>query len=86
MDAASRLRAHAADAFVVELDPATDHVIHLEIEAVKVCAGDAFGAGFRADHVREHLAARRLPDAKITILEKRSQATRLEVRVAQVTD
>src|SRR4051794_35841901 len=55
MHAASRLGAHATDAFVVEIDPATDHVEHLKVELVEVCASHSRRARFRADHVGKHL-------------------------------
>src|SRR5208282_2834280 len=67
-----------AHPFVVELHPALEHVIHLEVELVLVPAEAAMVALLGADDMGHGAAAGRLVDAEVAVLEAGSQAVALE--------
>src|SRR3546814_1704262 len=59
---------------VLEGHPAARHVDHLELELVAVPGARTLLAQHRADHVAAELAAGRLGDAEVAILEERPEA------------
>jgi len=72
-------------AFIVEFDPALEHVHELKRRAMQVGLARKRCTGCRANYVRHDLPLGRHFDAKIAVLEKRAQAA-LEMRVARVAD
>ena len=77
---------HAADALVLEHGRALQHVHELQLAVVPVPLAVRRLARARADHVRDHLAARGAPDAEVAVLEVGAQAAASELRAVQVRD
>lgn len=71
MDARSGFEPHSALAFVVELDPALEHVDQLKAGLVKVGLARELGAGGGPDDMGIHPPGCRLLDAQTTVLVER---------------
>src|SRR5512139_377125 len=72
--AGSGFEADASLPFVLELDPALEHVDELELGAMQVGLAGELGARGGADHVRGDAPLRRLLDAEIAVLEEGAKA------------
>src|SRR5687767_15131237 len=83
--ARSCFEAHAALPFVLELDPALQHVDELEFGTMQVGFSGEGRARHGTNDVRYDSTARGAFDAQVAILEERAQAA-LEVGIACVGD
>jgi len=86
IEAAAGLHAHLPDACVLEQHPTLQHVDELHFAVMRVPFAVRRLPGTRADHVRDHLAARGALDAKVAVFEVGSQAATRELRAVQVRD
>src|SRR5512140_1251777 len=84
--AGTGLEQHFALAFVVELDPALQHIDQLKLGLVPVGPRDEFAAGPRADDVGHGHAAGRLLDSQVAVVDEGTQAVRLELAAFRMTD
>jgi len=82
--AGARPSADPAHAFLVELDPALEHIEHLEFKLVLVPAEAAPRAWPSANDMGHGAASCGLGDAEVTILETGSQAADVECGVPGV--
>ncbi len=73
-----------ADAFVVELDPALEHIEQLHLQVVSVPAAAAVLARLGADHVGADVPAGRRLDAEVAVLEEGPEPLALVLRILQV--
>jgi len=74
VEAGTRLHLHLADTLVLEHGRALEHIDELHLAVVPVPLAVRRLAGSRPDDVRDHLAARRPPDAEVAILEVGAQS------------
>src|SRR5262245_29304052 len=84
----ARARAHrdVADALVLELHPALQHVDELDVAVVGVPLAVRCLPRPGADDVGDHLAARRAFDAEVAVLEVAAEAAPHEPRLGAVAD
>ena len=80
VEAGTGLHQHFADAFVLHLHPALQHVHELNVAIVPVPFAVRRCAWSRTDHVGDDLAARGAFDAKIAVLEVAAQSALDELR------
>src|SRR3954470_12148818 len=86
VEAAAGFHHHFADALVLELHPALEHVDELRLAVVRVPLAVRGFAGARADHVRHQLSAGRTLDAQVAVFEVAAQPAPLELGGFCVTD
>ena len=86
MHAGAGFQKDVADAFVVELDPALQHVHQLEGHVVMVALADGRRAGNRPDHVRNDRAVGGVQDAEVPVFEEGPEPAPHEGRLVGMAD
>src|SRR6185295_19530969 len=86
VEAAAGAHGDLAGAFVLEFDPALQHIDELHAAVVQVPLAARRLARPRADHVRHDLAARRALDAEVAVLEITAQSAARESGAPEMGD